>query len=145
MLKFAKNNFIYLLLLIALTSCVSRLNKHGYMFDLADHDQLKEEITTKDVVLRIMGSPTLVADFNDEETWIYFAEDVRSLLFFKPKPIERTILSIKFNNDTIKELHRYNLENQSNLDFATNYTEVGSNQIGFFNSIFSNIGQIKPQ
>lgn len=145
MLKFAKNNFIYLLLLIALTSCVSRLNKHGYMFDLADHDQLKEEITTKDVVLRIMGSPTLVADFNDEETWIYFAEDVRSLLFFKPKPIERTILSIKFNNDTIKELRRYNLENQSNLDFAANYTEVGSNQIGFFSSIFSNIGQVKPQ
>jgi len=145
MLKFAKKNFIYLLLLIALTSCVSRLNKHGYMFDLSDHDQLKEEITTKDVVLRIMGSPTLVADLNDEETWIYFAEDVRSLLFFKPQPIERTILSIKFNNDTIKELRRYNLSNQAKLDFASNYTEVNSNKIGFFSSIFGNIGQVKPQ
>ena len=115
------------------------------MFDLSDHDQLKEEITTKDVVLRIMGSPTLVADFSDEETWIYFAEDVKSLLFFKPTIVSRTIISIKFNNNTIKELQRFDLSNQSDLEFATNYTEVKSNQIGFFKSIFSNIGQVKPQ
>jgi len=145
MLKFAKKNFICLLLLIALASCISRTNKHGYMFDLSDHDQLKEEITTKDVVLRIMGSPTLVADFSDEETWIYFAEDVKSLLFFKPTIASRAIVSIKFNNDVIKELQHFDLSNQSDLEFATNYTEVKSNQIGFFKSIFSNIGQVKPQ
>ena len=145
MLKFAKQNFISLLLLIALTSCISRTDKHGYMFDLADHDQLKEEVTTKDVVLRVMGSPTLVADFNDEETWIYFAEDVKSLLFLKPKAVDRTIVSIKFNDDTIKELRRYSLSDQSNLEFAANYTEVASNKVGFFTSIFSNIGQVKPQ
>lgn len=145
MLKFAKKNFICLLLLIALASCISRTNKHGYMFDLSDHDQLKEEITTKDVVLRIMGSPTLVADFSDEETWIYFAEDVKSLLFFKPTIVSRTIISIKFNNNTIKELQRFDLSNQSDLKFAINYTEVKSNKIGFFKSILSNIGQVKPQ
>lgn len=145
MLKFAKKNFICLLFLIALASCISRTNKHGYMFDLSDHDQLKEEITTKDVVLRIMGSPTLVADFSDEETWIYFAEDVKSLLFFKPTIVSRTIISIKFNNNTIKELQRFDLSNQSDLKFAINYTEVKSNKIGFFKSILSNIGQVKPQ
>ncbi len=145
MLKFAKKNFISLLLLTALTSCISRTNKHGYMFDLSDHNQLKEEVTTKDVVLRVMGSPTLVADFNEEETWIYFAEDVKSLLFLKPKAVDRTIVSIKFSDDTIKELRRYNLSDQSNLEFASNYTEVNSNKIGFFTSIFSNIGQVKPQ
>lgn len=145
MLKFAKKNFIYLLLLIALTSCISRVNKHGYMFDLSDHDQLKEEITTKDVVLRIMGSPTIIADFSDEETWIYFAEDVKSLLFFHPSVVNRTIISIKFDNNIVKELQHYDLSDQSDLKFATNYTEVKSNQLGFFKSIFSNIGQVKAQ
>lgn len=145
MLKLFKSNFIYLLLIIALNSCISRVDKHGYMFDLSDHDQLKEEITSKDLVLQVMGSPTLVADFNNEETWIYFAEDVKTLLFFKPKPINRTIISIKFDNNIIKELRHYDLSNQSSIDFASNYTEVNSNKIGFFESIFSNIGQIKPQ
>jgi len=145
MLKFAKKNFICLLLLIALASCLSKTNKHGYMFDLSDHEQLKEEVTTKDVVLRIMGSPTLVADLDNDETWIYFSEDVKTLLFFKPETIDRTIVSIKFSNDVIKELRRYNLSDQSNLKFASNYTKVNSNEIGFFTSIFSNIGQVKPQ
>lgn len=140
-----KNSFIYLSLIIALTSCVSRLHKHGYMFDLSDHDQLKEEITTKDVVLRIMGSPTIIADFSNDETWIYFAEDVNSVLFFKPQPLNRTIISIKFDNDIIRELRHYDLADQSNLKFATNYTEVSTDQKGFFKSIFSNIGQVKAQ
>ena len=145
MLKFAKKNFIYLLLITALTSCISKTNKHGYMFDLSDHDQLKEEITSKDTVLRIMGSPTLVTDLNDEETWIYFAEDVRTILFFKPEAVDRNILSIKFNNNAIRELKRYNLTHQSDLEFASHYTEVNSSKTGFFSSIFSNIGQVKPQ
>lgn len=145
MLKFAKKNFIYLLLLIALASCISRTNKHGYMFDLSDHDQLKEEFTTKDIVLRIMGSPTLVADISNEETWIYFAEDVKSLLFFKPSIVSRTVISIKFDNNIIKELRYLDLSNQSDLKFATNYTEVKSNKTSFFKSIFSNIGQVKAQ
>lgn len=145
MLKFAKKNFIYLLLITALTSCISKTNKHGYIFDQSDRDQLKEEITTKDTVLRVMGSPTLVSDLNDEETWIYFAEDVKTILFFKPEAVDRNILSIKFNNNTIKELRRYDLSHQSNLEFASNYTKVNSSKTGLFSSIFNNIGQIKPQ
>lgn len=145
MLKFVKNNLIYLLIITTLSSCISRSNKHGYMFDLSDHEQLKEEATTRDRVLLIMGSPTLIADLNDEETWIYFAEETKNLLFFKPKVIDRKIISIKFNDDTIKELQHYNLSHQTNLEFNSEYTKVNSNKTGFFASIFSNIGQIKSQ
>ncbi len=145
MLKSIKNYFIYFVLIIALASCVSRVNKHGYMFDLADHDRLKAEITSKDVVLRIMGSPTIITSFDNDETWIYFAEDVRSLLFFRPDVVRREVMAIKFDNDTIKELSHLDLSNEEKLKFASDYTKVESSHPGFFKSIFGNIGQVRSQ
>ncbi len=146
MLKLTKKTFIYLLCILALSSCLSRVEKHGYMFDLSDHHLLKEGISTKDYVLNIMGSPSLVTDLNNEEIWIYYAEDVKKLLFFKPDVIARDIISIKFDNSqTISHLEKYNLDNQIKIDFASNYTKVKSKKDGFFKSIFSNIGQVRPQ
>jgi len=146
MSKLIKNALVYLLALSALTSCLSRVDKHGYMFDLADHHLLQSGITTKDRVLNIMGSPTVIADLNDDETWIYYAEDVKQMLFFKPDVVTRNIIAIKFDNSqTIKELTNHDISQESKLDFASNYTKVNSVKHGFFKSLFSNIGQVRPQ
>ncbi len=146
MLNCTKNKIFFLIALTALTSCLSRVDKHGYNFDLSDHDQLQAGISTKERVLRLMGSPTIVSDLDDDETWIYYAEDVNKLLFFKPDAVNRTVLAIKFDQEqNVRELQNYDLSHETNLSFASNYTEVKSNKTGFFKSIFSNIGQVRPQ
>ena len=93
-----------------------------------------------------MGSPTIISDLDHDEAWIYFSEDLKGFLFLKPKIIERNILVIRFESDTVRELQKLNLNNEaSNLQFAADYTAVDSHKVGFFKSIFSNVGQIKPQ
>lgn len=137
---------INIFLLLAVTSCVSRVYKHGFMFEFSDHTLLQEGVTTKERVIKMMGSPTLISDLDSDETWIYFSEDLTGRLFFKPKTIERNILVIRFRDDTIRELQRFGLNNEeTKLQFITQYTAVESHQTGFFKSIFSNVGQIKPQ
>ncbi len=146
MSKLIKNALICLFITSALTSCLSRVDKHGYMFDLSDHHLLQSGITTKERVLNIMGSPTVVADLNDDEIWIYYAEDVKRLLFFKPDVVARNVISIKFDDSqTIKELVNYDISHESTLEFASNYTKVNSVKHGFFKSLFGNIGQVRPQ
>lgn len=142
-----KNLFLSIIFLITMSSCVSRLDKHGYMFDLSDHDLLQEGITTKERVLKIMGSPTAISDFDQDSAWIYYSEDVNRFLFFNPKIIARNILVVKFNaKETVKELKKIDLRNEEkNLEFVSDYTAVDSHKVGFFKSIFSNVGQIKPQ
>lgn len=142
-----KNFFICTFLLIALNACVSRVEKHGYMFDLSDHDMLQEGITTKEKVLRIMGSPTLVSNLDSDEAWIYYSEDVKHFLFFNPDIMSRTVVVLRFNSsDTLRELKRIDLASEEkNLEFVSDYTAVDSHKVGFFKSIFSNVGQVKPQ
>lgn len=141
-----KNFLCYIFLLITANSCVSRVDKMGYMFELSDHDILQEGITSKERVLKIMGSPTLISDF-DSEVWIYYSEDVKNFLFFKPEVTERNVLVIKFNDaQIIKEMKKINFADEAKkLNFVSNYTTVDSHKTGFFKSIFSNVGQIKTQ
>ncbi len=94
-----------------------------------------------------MGSPTVIAELGRDESWIYYAEDVKHLLFFKPKITSRNILIVRFDNsDTVTELRKIDLANEEKkLTFSSNYTAVDNHKSGFFKSIFSNIGQVKPQ
>ncbi len=142
-----KKNFFYIFLLIALNACVSKLDKRGYMFDMSNHNLLQEGITSKERVLKIMGSPTLISDLDSDEAWIYYAENLKRLLFFKPDIISRDVLVIKFNEiGTIRELNRFDLSDEDKqLQFAENFTNVESRKIGFLKSLFSNVGQIKSQ
>lgn len=131
-------------LIINLTSCIKNPYRTGYLFDLSDHQLVQEGITSKERVLKIMGSPTIISNL-DEETWIYYSEDSVKVLFFIPDIKERTILTFKFDkSEIVKDLERFNLsdENQQ-MKFTSQYTEVSSNKIGFFKSIFSNVGQVK--
>lgn len=138
--------FLVIIFIFAITSCTSRVDKHGFMFEFSDHQMLQEGVTTKERVLKMMGSPTLVSDFDSQEAWIYFSEDLKRFLFFKPKVVERKILLLRFKDDTISNLQIFDLNNESkNLKFAPEFTTVDSHKIGFFKSIFSNVGQIKPQ
>lgn len=139
--------FLLVLTILVLSSCITRVEKRGYMFDLSDHDLLQEGVTSKDRVLTIMGSPTIISTLDDRETWIYYFEEVENLLFFLPTIEERTILVLRFDGSgVVKELKSLSLEDQNNqLAFVNKFTAVESHKVGFFKSIFGNVGQIKPQ
>ncbi|MES2961928.1 MAG: outer membrane protein assembly factor BamE [Pseudomonadota bacterium] len=142
-----KKNFFYIFLLIALNACVSKVDKRGYMFDMSDHNLLQEGITSKERVLKIMGSPTVISDLDSDEAWIYYAEDVERFLFFKPDIISRDVLVVRFSDvGTIRELNHIDLnDEEKQLQFAANFTNVESRKIGFLKSLFSNVGQVKSQ
>lgn len=130
---------------ILLSSCISRIEKRGYMFDMSDYNLVKEGVTSKERVIKLMGLPTFVSNF-DEEAWIYYSEDVRHLLFFEPKIVERKVLSLHFDqNNIVKDMQIVDLEDDnSKLKFAQNSTPVDDHENGWFKSFVGGIGQIRP-
>lgn len=142
-----KKFLYYILLSISLSSCLASSEKHGYMFDLSDHELLQEGVSSKETVTKLMGSPTIISDISMPESWIYYSEEVEKFLFFLPKITSRNILVITFDNtNSIKNLRKFDLSNNDEkLKFTSQYTKVISSEAGFFKSIFSNIGQVRPQ
>jgi outer membrane protein assembly factor BamE (lipoprotein component of BamABCDE complex) len=129
--------------IILLTSC-SQIEKRGYSFELSDYKNLKEGINSKKDTLDAMGYPSLADNFPDNELWIYYSEDIRKLLFFKPEIVDRQIITISFDKDqTIKKISNYNLTNQNQIIINPNYTKVESTKLSWWKQIFGNIGQVR--
>jgi outer membrane protein assembly factor BamE (lipoprotein component of BamABCDE complex) len=128
---------------LTLISCASKVN-HGYMFEYAD-THLIDVGSDKNSVLNIMGSPTFKSQL-DGDTWFYFHEETKSFLFFKPKITQRKILVIDFLGQNISEISKYSLDDQrKNFHFDKNITQVADHKLGFFKSLFSNIGKVSAQ
>ena len=134
-----------LFLIIFTTSCLSRIENKGYSFNLTDYE-VKKGLSSKEEVSKNMGSPTLINYIDDKIFWIYFEEEVRKLLFLKPKILKRKILLITFDkNNIVKDLKHYNIKDENNIKFSHNTTKVKEIEEGFFSDLFGNIGQVAPQ
>ena len=105
-----KKIFCIIIMLFASNSCVSRVSNLGYIIDSSDYKMLQEGVTSKEMVLKIMGSPTIISDFDNDEAWVYYSEEVDTFLFFKPEILERTILVLRFDNDIIRKLKKIDHE-----------------------------------
>ena len=130
-----------ILLLLFASSCAGNVENRGFMFELTDTNLIAENITTKERVLEIMGSPTLTSDL-DKELWVYYFEKRKSLFFFKPEVIDRKIMTIGTIN-SIKEFSL--LDEQKDFSFDSHFTEVKSKKENIFKELFSNVGKISAQ
>ena len=137
-------HFIALSILItSLISC-GQIEKNGYSFELSDYQLLKENVDDKNDALNFMGYPSFISEVNQKELWVYYSEDMKKVLFFKPEILDRKIITISFKEqNSVEAIKNYNLKNQTSIKFNNNYTDVVNREKGWWSQIFGNIGQVK--
>ena len=138
--------YFFLLLFLSTNACFYRVDKTGYMFENVDFDNIKTNVTSKNTILKIFGSPTIISSNEYDDFWIYCSQDVKHILFFMPKVTKREVILLKFNQDnTVNFKKKLSLDDQ-NKKYAINYnkTFVESHETNFFKEIFGNLGTIKP-
>lgn len=138
---------LLIILTLLASSCISNIDKHGYMFDLVDSDNVEEGVTTKERMLREFGSPTYISYLDNDEIWMYFYEKTNRVLFFKPKILERKILVVNFkSSDTVREVEEFDLASEDKkFSFNSKYTKVESQEEGFIKGLFGNVGQVSAR
>lgn len=138
-----KNFLLILFVSITFISC-AQVEKRGYAFELSDYQDLKEDIHDKQDVLNAMGTPTFISDIDQNDLWVYYHEEWKKRLFFKPDITERKVMAISFNDrNVIKKIENYDLSDENYVGFSQKYTKVASPQKGWLQDIFGNIGQVK--
>jgi outer membrane protein assembly factor BamE (lipoprotein component of BamABCDE complex) len=139
--------FTFLLLFFAIFACSFRVEKSGYMFDNNDIDFIKKGVTSKTTLLKSLGTPTIVSQIDDKELWIYYSENSKHILFFKPTIIERDILLLKFDEENrVDDIKKLDLKDEDRQYFFNqNKTFVQGHKNNLFKSIYENIGSIIPR
>ena len=65
--------FFYIFLLMITSSCLSRYENHGFMFQDIEKEAVTQSVSDKKQVLSVLGSPSFILKDKNSEKWVYFS------------------------------------------------------------------------
>ena len=131
-----------LIALLSMKGCIIH-EIRGYPLERDKIDRIEVNKTTKDEILVLLGSPTVIGTF-DENLWYYIGQHTQRISFFNPKTIQSLSVALLFNeNDVVIALEEQ--EDLRDLAFASETTPTHGHDINLFQILFANIGIGLPQ
>jgi outer membrane protein assembly factor BamE (lipoprotein component of BamABCDE complex) len=97
---------------------------------------------TRDDVAELLGTPSSVAAFSEDTTWIYIQSKTSTLAFFEPKVLERNIVVVDFDDaGIVKDVRRYTLEDGKLIDPVSRTTPAPGKELSFLEQLVGNVGR----
>ena len=134
---------ILLLPLLALSSaaCSPRVATHGFMPRDELINQLSPGQQDKDMVQRLMGSPSSIGTF-DEDTWYYISQRTENKSFFRPLIIDQTVLALIFDEQNmLQSIAKYGLEEAQLIEPLEKTTPTVGLKLTILQQLFGNFGR----
>ena len=123
-----------------------RLREHkGYIADELLIQSIQPGVDTRQSVAATLGRPTFESQINrpgEQPVWYYVSRDTRQLAFRNPRPVQQTILAVRFDQaGNVAAVERSGLEQVASIDPFGQETPTLGRERGFFSELFGNIGR----
>ena len=134
---------IFIIILLFLSSCISHTEYSGYSLEEKKLSELEVNKSSKQQVLEILGNPSTVSSFNNNE-WYYISAIKEYTSFFQPKVLEQKSFLLTFNNDDILiSINSYDRTQMNKIKFSSEYTMTEGDNLGIIKQFIGNIGRFK--
>lgn len=129
-------------LVLGASGC-SRIRTHqGYSVDKLLVDSVQPGIDNRASVEGTLGRPSFEAQFGSKD-WYYVSREMRQLAFSTPKPVEQTVLRVRFDAaGNVTAVDRMGLEQVARLSPSGDKTATLGRNRSLFDEIFGNIGAV---
>jgi len=134
----------FMLTVVFCTACSSDLfiSHSGNIPDAEKISQVHSG-QTKEQVLDILGSPSLVTGLNGNH-WVYMSSTVKRVAFMRPKEMDRNILAITFKENKVSKLETRTLADGNDISIDSDVTQAAERDDGFFRKYFGGVGAYNP-
>ena len=130
-------------ILCVLSACSATEKTRGNFLFEEDIRSIQPSISTKSDVLRVLGTPTSQAVF-DQNTWYYVGLKTEKESFFDEKVVERQVFKLTFDDlgmvETIAEVESEAVD----VPLASRVTPTSGNEVTFLQQMLGNIGKFNP-
>ena len=125
------------------TSACTRIRTHqGYQVDKLLVDSVQPGIDNRASVEGTLGRPSFVSQFGDQD-WYYVSRDMRALAFSSPKPVDQTVLRVRFDPaGNVVAVDRMGLDKVASISPMGDTTPTLGRHRSLFDEIFGNIGAV---
>ena len=136
--------YFYILLFITIINCSGNKvsNYHGAKLLETKYNEIQVNVTNKNDLLKIIGPPSSISDFNKNK-WFYFERQKTNQSLFKlgaQKIKKNNILIVELNNKGIlKNKKLLNLDNMNDLKYVKSETSKEFKNDKMLYNIFSTL------
>lgn len=125
------------------TSACTRIRTHqGYQVDKLLVDSVQPGIDNRASVEGTLGRPSFESQFGEKD-WYYVSRDMRALAFANPRPVDQTVLRVRFDPaGNVVAVDRMGLEQVARISPTGDKTPTLGRHRSLFDEIFGNIGAV---
>src|SRR5580704_8822734 len=116
---------------IALAGCAISVDQRGKLPDPDRIAEVQPGKTSKDQVIKILGSPSSSSTF-DDNTWYYISRKTKQVAFFQPEVLDQQVFVINFDDKgVVKDLNHKTLADGANVTPAPGSTPAPGRELSF--------------
>jgi len=125
-----------------LGGCNQMKDRQGYILDDVLIAAVQPGIDNRDSVEKTLGRPNFTGQF-DQRDWYYVSRNTRNLGFQKPRPVDQTLLHVRFDDaGNVVSVNRTGLDRVASIRLSGDETPTIGRKRGFFEELFGNIGAV---
>ncbi len=128
--------------MLGATGCTRIRSHQGYQVDKLLVDSVQPGIDNRASVEGTLGRPSFTSQFGEQD-WYYVSRDMRQLAFASPRPVDQTVLHIRFDQaGNVVAVDRTGLEQVAHISPMGDKTPTLGRNRSLFDEIFGNIGAV---
>jgi outer membrane protein assembly factor BamE (lipoprotein component of BamABCDE complex) len=128
-------------LAIMLAGCAVSEDQRGHLPDPDRLAQIQPGVTTKEQVVKILGTPSSSSTF-DDDVWYYISRKTKQIAFFSPTVLDQQVYIVDFDSQgVVKDLGHKTLADAENITPAPGATPAPGRELSFMEQLIGNIGR----
>ncbi len=144
-LKNAKTLFLATVAMLAVSACTPTVAQRGNMLEDQQMKTIVPGIHTRSDVLRILGSPTTQAPFNDD-VWYYIGQETEKRGILDPDVTKERVVVVVFNPDsTVYFLREMPRGSRLDVPIERSKTATHGNDMTIMQQMLGNVGRFNTQ
>lgn len=137
--RFPRAGAVVLALLLA--GCVVSEDQRGHLPDPDKLAEIKPGTTTKEQVVKILGSPSSESAF-DDDTWYYISRKTKQIAFLSPTVLDQQVYIVDFDDKgVVRDVGHRTLANAEPVTPAPGATPAPGRELSFMEQLIGNIGR----
>lgn len=100
-------------------------------------------VDTRDTVMQRFGSPSTTAVF-DQTAWYYVSSVQERMAFYEPRTIERRVMVVHFDGDTVTGVEKYGMERGRLVAYNEEETPTRGRELGVVEQLLGSVGRSMP-
>jgi len=123
------------------TACSPTVDLRGHLPSQEALERLAPGIQSRNDVIEILGTPSMVASFGDE-TWYYVGEKTERIAFLEPEVLERSVIALRFDRDgRLTAVDHLGLKDGKEIEPVDRTTPTAGKELTLLEQLIGNLGR----